>query len=149
LPFALIYVLDPERRSASLAGISRLSRGNKAAPETVALDSPCLWPLEEVSHTRRACLVSDLTAVSDELPSGRDHYSPTQAVVLPIALPGETGNAGILVVGLNPLRPFEGNYQRFLDRVAGGISTAIANARAYEAERAEPVTGARDELSVP
>ena len=39
------------------------------------------------------------------------------------------------VVGLNPRRPFDEQYRRFLDLVAGQIATAIANAQAYEEER--------------
>jgi signal transduction histidine kinase len=54
---------------------------------------------------------------------------------MPIAPSGENGLAGVLVVGLNPLRQYEGTYQRFLELVAGEISAAIANGQAYEAER--------------
>ncbi|MGJ0393068.1 MAG: hypothetical protein ACR650_09960 [Methylocystis sp.] len=51
LPFVLLYAVDAERRSASLVGISGIARGAKASPETVLLDSPCLWPLEEERRT--------------------------------------------------------------------------------------------------
>lgn len=127
LPFALIYVIDKEMLSASLAGTAGISRGNKAAPEVVALDAPSLWPLEEVSRTCRTCLISDLTAVSDELPKAREQYPVTQASAMPIAPSGKTGMAGVLVVGLNPLRLFDDNYQHFLELVAGEISAAITN----------------------
>ncbi|MBV9959187.1 MAG: PAS domain S-box protein, partial [Acidobacteria bacterium] len=135
MPFALIYVLDRERLSASLAGVSGIARGNKAAPETVPLDAPSLWPLAEVTSSRRARLVSDLTAVEGELPEGRGQHRLKQAVAMPIAASGETGTAAVLVVGLNPLRLFDESYQRFLELVASQISAAIANGEAYEGER--------------
>jgi len=135
MSFALIYVLDRERLSASLAGVSGIARGNKAAPETVPLDAPSLWPLTEVTSSRRARLVSDLTAVESELPEGRGQHRLKQAVAMPIAASGETGTAAVLVVGLNPLRLFDDSYQRFLELVASQISAAIANGEAYESER--------------
>ena len=43
--------------------------------------------------------------------------------------------AGRLVVGLNPRRPFDDQYRAFLDLVADQLRTGLANARAYEQER--------------
>src|SRR5688572_26736922 len=43
--------------------------------------------------------------------------------------------AGRLVVGLNPRRPLDDQYRAFLELVADQVATALANARAYEAER--------------
>jgi signal transduction histidine kinase/DNA-binding response OmpR family regulator len=54
---------------------------------------------------------------------------------LAIVPPGGDGPAGRLVVGLNPQRPFDDQYRAFLELVAGQLGNAIANARAYEAER--------------
>ena len=48
---------------------------------------------------------------------------------------GETGRAGVLVVGLNPFRLFDDDYRSFLTLVAGQIAASIANAQAYEEER--------------
>ena len=39
------------------------------------------------------------------------------------------------MVGLNPYRLFDHNYRGFIGLVAGQISSAIANAQAYEEER--------------
>jgi PAS domain S-box-containing protein len=134
LPFALIYTIDRKGRSAALAAASRIARIGKASPETLTLESPVLWPLEEVCNKRRACLVSDLTALSDALPLVLG-YPIRQAVALPIALSGEVDTDAVLVAGLNPLRPFDDNYRSFLEMVASGILAAMVNAESYEAER--------------
>ncbi|NML46148.1 response regulator [Ramlibacter sp. G-1-2-2] len=42
---------------------------------------------------------------------------------------------GRLVFGLNPKRPYDAQYAAFIDLVAGQVSTAIANAQAYDDER--------------
>jgi signal transduction histidine kinase/ActR/RegA family two-component response regulator len=134
LPFALIYVVDPERRSAQLVEASGIARGASAAPDAVALDAPCLWPLDEVSRTHRACRVANLAAVANDLPVAHG-YRVTQALAMPLTSAGDARAPGVLVVGLNPLRALDDGYRRFLDLVAGGVSAAITNAQAYEAER--------------
>jgi signal transduction histidine kinase/CheY-like chemotaxis protein len=134
LPFALIYSIDGKDRSASLVATSANARINKAAPATLRLDGPGLWPLGQAYDKREACLVSDMSAVSDALPLVLG-YPVQQAIVLPIAPSGEADMNAVLVAGLNPLRPLDGNYRNFLDMVAGAILAAMVNAESYEAER--------------
>jgi PAS domain S-box-containing protein len=134
LPFALIYTIDRKGRSVSLAAASGITGIDNGAPDTLTLDSPLLWPLEEVCDKRRACLVSDLSAVSHPLPLVLG-YPVRQAIALPIALSGEVDTDAVLVAGLNPLRSFDENYRSFLEMVAAGILAAMVNAESYEAER--------------
>ena len=54
--------------------------------------------------------------------------------MLPV-LDSESSRAGVLIVGLNPFRIFDGSYQGFLGLIAGQIGSAIANVQAYEEER--------------
>lgn len=134
LPFALIYLLDPDHRRVVLAGSSGISAGHSAAPIEAPLDSPSVWPFAEVLHTHAPAVVSDLEFLGP-LPSGAWDGPPQQAAVLPIAPSGKTGRSGVLVAGLNPYRLFDDNYQGFLELVTGQIAAAIANAQAYEEER--------------
>jgi len=60
---------------------------------------------------------------------------PDLVTSLTLAGPTSGVRAGRLVVGLNPRRPFDSQYRNFLDLVADQLSTALANARAYEEER--------------
>ena len=60
--------------------------------------------------------------------------SPDQVKDLPLA-GGLVANAWKLTAGINPQRPFDALYRSFLDLVANQLSTAIANAQAYEDER--------------
>lgn len=136
LPFAMIYLVDPDRQYISLAGTCGINRNHAAVPAaTVAFDSDAVWSFAEAIKTHQPCLVSNLAASFGSLPTGAWQRSPHQAVVVPIAPSGQTGRTGILVVGLNPFRLFDDNYQRFIDLVAAQISASIANANAYEEER--------------
>lgn len=134
LPFALIYLLDPDHRRVVLAGSSGISAGHPAAPLEAQLDSPSIWPFAEVLHTHAPALAQDLEFLGP-LPAGAWDRAPRQAAVLPIAPSGKTGRSGVLVAGLNPYRLFDDNYQGFLGLVTGQIAAAIANAQAYEEER--------------
>ena len=135
-PFAALYLLDPDQRRAVLAGTASLGRGDPAAPEVIALDDAQTWPIAEVVRAHAPRLISDLGASFTALPTGAWDRPPARAVALPLTLSGQTGLAGVLIVGLNPYRLFDDDYQRFLILAAGQIGTAIADARAYEEERA-------------
>jgi signal transduction histidine kinase/CheY-like chemotaxis protein len=135
IPFAMLYLLDPEKRRVSLAGTTGIPKGHPAVPETVALDAAGLWPFQDVTHSGKFSLITDLERQLKRLPTGAWKRPPHQAVALPIAPSGQTGQAGILIVGLNPFRLFDENYQAFLQLVAGQIAASLANAHAYEVER--------------
>ncbi|HEY9830142.1 MAG TPA: PAS domain S-box protein, partial [Stenomitos sp.] len=144
LPFAMIYLVDPDRKCVDLAGTSGIDRNHAAVPETVAFDADSPWPFAKAISfagapwaiaTHEPCLVADLEAMFGSLPTGAWSRPPHQAAVVPIAPSGQTGQAGILVVGLNPFRLFDNNYRGFIDLVAAQIAASIANAQAYEEER--------------
>ncbi|MHC5597083.1 MAG: ATP-binding protein [Nostoc sp.] len=135
LPFAMIYLVDPDKQEVFLAGTCCIGQNHVAVPQTVALDSDCVWPFAEVIRTHQAKLISDLEVSFSSLPCGVWERSPHQAIAVPIAPSGQTGKAGILIAGLNPFRLFDDNYQGFIDLVAAQIAASIANAQAYEEER--------------
>ncbi len=139
LPFALIYLIDPERRRVVLAGASGIEPGHPAVPETAGFDDDAIWPFAAVIATHQPCLVSDLGVRFGQaratLPSGVWDRPPHQAVALPIAPSGQTGKSGILVAALNPFRLFDDSYRGFLSLVAAQIAATLANAGAYEEER--------------
>ncbi|MEH2175354.1 ATP-binding protein [Nostoc sp.] len=135
LPFAMIYLVDPDQQEVFLAGTCRIAQNHVAVPETVALDADGVWPFAEVIKTHRPKLISDLEVSFSSLPCGVWQRSPHQAIAVPIAASGQTGKAGILIAGLNPFRLFDDNYKGFIDLVAAQIAASIANAQAYEEER--------------
>jgi signal transduction histidine kinase len=133
--FAMIYMADPGGKSVSLAGMCGLEAGHPAAPASAAIESS-LWPFEEVFRTHEPRLVANFEAAfGSALPTGAWRQSSSQVAVLPIAATGETGRPGALIVGLNPFRLYDDNYQGFLSLAAGQISASLGNARAYEEER--------------
>ncbi|XGV98545.1 MAG: ATP-binding protein [Leptolyngbya sp. BL-A-14] len=135
LPFAIIYLIDPEKQCAVLAGTSGIEQTHPAVPKSISLDRDEAWRVAKVSKTNEAEVISDLAFQCHQLPTGAWDRPPHQAVVIPIAPSGRTGKAGILVIGLNPFRLYDDYYQGFLNLVAAQISASVANAQAYEEER--------------
>ncbi len=136
LPFSLIYVAERDADVAELAGSSGIEPGHPLAPTTVDLGRASLWPIGEVLRSQTVRVEPNPQALSNAaVPAGPWPQSPTHVALLPIQPAGETGRAGVLVVGLNPFRLFDDAYRGFLSLSAGQIGSAIANAQAYEEER--------------
>ena len=139
LPFALLYLVDADGKSASLASVTALVAGTDASPERIALDedSGTVWPLAEVYKTQRMKRVRGLRGMEPlrALPTESWSEPPDEAVVLPLDSPGQDHLAGFLVLGLSPRLRFDNTYESFLNLVAGHVTTNITNARAVEAER--------------
>jgi signal transduction histidine kinase/FixJ family two-component response regulator len=136
LPFAMIYLLEPDGRSATLASTANVDPDHPVVMTTLPLDGSNPWPLAAVAQDHRPRVVSGLEMEFQAMfPSGAWQQAPDNAVVLPIMASGETGRSGFLIAGLNPFRLFDDNYSGFMKLVAGQIAAAISNAEAYEQER--------------
>jgi PAS domain S-box-containing protein len=132
--FALIYLLDPDG-SARLAGRAGIAADHPGAADGFALDDPAApWPLAKVAALGEPVLMT-LTE-TQAFPAGDWEGTAERAYLLPLPASGRDGTAGVLVAGLSPRRAFDQPYADFLQLVAGHIATAVANATAYEAERA-------------
>ncbi len=136
LPFALLYLAEPNGTILSLVGASGIERGHPAAPESMPIGDGAAWPIVRVMDGHEIISVTGLSArFGRALPDGLWGRPSDRAVLLPILSAGAMGRSGVLVVGLNPYRILDGGYKSFLDLVAGQIGAAIGNAEAYEEER--------------
>ncbi len=100
LPFAVLYLFDQERETVELAGISGISRGHQAIPETVMLGSSPFWPFAEALREQKYCLVDGIDQMFDNLPTGAWNRPPRQAIAVPIVATGQIGKAGVLLASL-------------------------------------------------
>jgi signal transduction histidine kinase len=138
IPFALLYLLDDDGRRARLVAMTGFEGKSAATPETIDLTASVgasVWPLKRVLDTGSAEVLSDLAKRFERLPGGTWPESPGSALVVPIASSGQSGPTGFLIAGLSPRRIVDADYHSFFDLIVGHVSTAIANARAYDEER--------------
>ncbi len=135
IPFAACYLLDPEARAARLAWTAGITAGHRAAPDSFELGDPTSpWAVANPGDGRTH-VVDDLASRFGELPTGAWSDPPVQALIVPLAQPGEGDPYGFLIIGTNRHRTLDAEYLSFVDLVAGQISAAITRARAFAAER--------------
>ncbi|WP_156758147.1 SpoIIE family protein phosphatase [Actinokineospora pegani] len=119
LPSALVYLCDEERRD-TLRLLGAVRRG--ALPTAVELTRPD--PAVQVLAT----VLADGEAAW--LP---DRAGEPRSLAMPLTTP--TGTVGVLVAGVNPMLAVDEGYRDFLDLFAAGVSSALGNAAAHDAER--------------
>jgi signal transduction histidine kinase len=136
IPFALLYAVEADGKSARLVQAVGVERGLPYSPERVSLEhGESVWPLAAVVRSTALEHVADLAARVGELPGGRWPAPAVEAVVLPMTAPGQARLAGLAAIGISPYRKFDEDYRSFLTLAVGHIATAVSNAQAYESER--------------
>lgn len=135
VPFALLYLLDDTGSRVRLVSWAGLTAGTPASPLEIEIPDSTTsgWSLSTVLAGGESLLVE--VQSFGALPGGVWSESPKEAMVLPLTTPGQGKLTGFLIAGISPRRAFDDDYKGFFDLVAGQITGAIANARAYEAER--------------
>jgi PAS domain S-box-containing protein len=141
LPFTLLYLVNVDE-TATLIGTSGVEGGLAISPQTVNLNSDIdLWELGQVYHHQQPAYLTDLPSrFSFTLGGAGD--ATTAAMVMPIPKSGQNKLAALLILGISPRLAYDNEYQGFFELVASNLTTAIANADAFETEsrRAQAVT---------
>jgi hypothetical protein len=110
IPFALLYLIEPDGARARLAGAAGVNPGDPAAPLTVALDDPTTggaWPLAEAMLCDKMVVVEDLARRLARVPQGPWPDPPRLAVVVPVRSNKAHQFAGLLVIGVSPRLRFD------------------------------------------
>jgi signal transduction histidine kinase len=134
--FALLYLTEPDGKTARLAGSVGLPPGPDA-PEVVDLESPdprSPWPLRDAAAGRRVLHLTDPRS-SRPLPGGPWPEPCRNVLIVPLGKEGETGFPGFLVAGASPRRVLDQDYRSFFDLLAGHLATVVSNASALQVER--------------
>src|SRR5882724_7117731 len=136
VPFSLIYLFDDDTNVARLRCSQGVTSGDAIAPATMDLNSTeALWPAQELFGNPSPILVSELAQRFQVIPTGPWVKSARQCAIVPIAQQGQNRPAGFLIAAINPYRPYDDPYKGFIGLLAGQISAALSNARAYAQER--------------
>ncbi len=138
VPFALLYLIDADSKTARLAGSAGVAAGTPIGPPVIALDdrvASASWPLAEAVRCEEMVVVDGLVSRFERVPTGPWSDPPHTAVVVPVRSNKAHQLAGLLVAGVSPRLKLDELYRSFFELMAGQIATSIANARAYEEER--------------
>lgn len=132
VPFALLYLLDSDRKMARLAAAAGVKRGEALCPELVTLKDALEDEGWNLHATTAPLIVNDLQSRFPGAPSTSLTHT---AVVLPIAGLDQRETDGFLVVGVNPRLNLDEHHHDFLQLMKAQVASAIANARSHEEKR--------------
>ncbi|MGC4060194.1 MAG: histidine kinase dimerization/phospho-acceptor domain-containing protein [Aquabacterium sp.] len=147
LLFTLVFLRQHGKARLRLAGC--IGDGSpswrQAIHEMDPMASP--WDVQTVMQSGQVRVITLPASDDFAWPSGGWKMPAQRALLLPISSPGEGGQEGVLLVGLNPHRLLDERYEDFLALVAQQLASAIANAQAYEIERQRAEELARLDLA--
>ena len=140
VPFCMTYLLSENDGLAYLVAAAGFAAGSPACPALVQLsntgepEKP--WPFSTVLHTGKAQLVDDLAArLGVAIPGGAWPEPARGAVVLLLVGAWNRRPLGFMVLGVNPRRAFDPQYEAFVTQVTDGMVAAIASAHGHDRER--------------
>jgi PAS domain S-box-containing protein len=141
VPFALFYLLSPDRTTATLAGAFGIEEGAPGAPRCVALaasgapDDATQWPVRRALGASSIVVIDDVEAVAGSVVGGAWPEKVRTAAIVPITRRREDAPFGVIVAGISPRRAFDPEYEGFLGQLGSHVATAVADARALDEER--------------
>ncbi|MFY0574875.1 GAF domain-containing protein [Cystobacter fuscus] len=118
VPFALLYLRDPDGKGFTRHGVIGLEENAAACPLRVELkDGEPVWPLARAAEGETV-LVEDVER-RVTLTGGPFKDPVRAAVVMPVAAAGQSASLGVLVTGLSPNRALDEGYRSFLELLVG------------------------------
>lgn len=138
IPFALLYLVSQDGKSAQLSGSTELVLDSPISPAIVDLtenQGTDGWSIALAVRTAQPQIINDLPTRFGALPGSPWAEPPQEAMVLPVSATAPGKVAGVLVAVASPRRKLDDNYRNFLNQVAGQMALALSNVHAYEAER--------------
>ncbi|WP_129590055.1 ATP-binding protein [Gloeocapsopsis dulcis] len=135
VPFALLYLREPDGKTLRLYRAVGLQIGEAVSPQSVELGagSNDIWSLDKAALGKTIWVEAvdrHITVLGGLL------NEPVQsALVLPIASSGQKAPLGVLVAGVSPNRALDEGYRSFYELLAGQVSVLIRNAQVHEEER--------------
>jgi PAS domain S-box-containing protein len=134
IPFSLLYLVDADGKSAHLCHGDEVDQSIVPAAIDLMQEEEG-WSVASVVRTAQPQVIKNLVSRFGSI-SGSPWAEPVQeAMVLPIAPPGQGKVSGVLVLAASPRRKLDENYRDFFTQVAVFVAMSIANAQAYEEER--------------
>jgi PAS domain S-box-containing protein len=136
LPVAALYLIDPQGKRAHRIAATR-DLPDSDMPSQVALDDTSgPWDFARALSVESGQQIADLPGRGVRMAALPWADLVQNGFLMPLKGGGQDRFTGFLVVGASPRRPLDQPYVEFLDLVCGQVAAAIADAEAYEHERA-------------
>ncbi len=135
VPFASLYLLDQTQEFARLAA-SYGALPARFLPAQIRLaDCEELWPIGEAIRSGAPQIVKLCHSGAESIAAPVWGDLIQQAMVFPMKQ-GSSTSIAVLIAGVSPRRPLDDGYRGFFALLVRQCTAAMADAQAYEAERA-------------
>lgn len=129
IPFALFYQLAPERDSARLVACVGTTPDTPIAPSLIDAGQASRWPLFEADGDGKLMVVHNLDQRFGTAPTGPWAKPPASAALFGLPDGGRRWPTTVMVLGINPHRPFDDDYRGFFELATAQAASAIARAQ--------------------
>jgi signal transduction histidine kinase/serine phosphatase RsbU (regulator of sigma subunit)/CheY-like chemotaxis protein len=129
VPFVAVYLQDPDTGEATLRAATPWIASQLAAQA----EGASMWGFPE-RFVDGTYAVEDVGDPLRSLVSALGDARPQRAALMPLTDGPGARLAGLLVLGLNPHRPFDRQYEGFCRLLMDQLSAGLANARSHEFE---------------
>lgn len=91
------------------------------------------WPIAKALATRQCVVVEDCSEIVKGLPIRHWDELPDMAIVVPLCPEGTAKiPRGVMIIGINLFRPFDNDYEDWIQVMRGHLASALASVVAYE-----------------
>ncbi|WWC60138.1 uncharacterized protein I303_102702 [Kwoniella dejecticola CBS 10117] len=130
--------------SPTLSAISALSSGSGRVCHVTSDGHQ--WPILKALNTRQCVIVDDCTQLIEGFEIRQWGELPFAAIVIPICSDGAVDVPdSVMVMGLNVRRPFDADYDAWLNSIRSQLVSSLATVKAAEAEQRMEEANARME----
>jgi signal transduction histidine kinase/chemotaxis response regulator CheB len=133
--FALAYLSTPAGEAVNLIGATGVELGGPMAPRRVVpRPGAAGWPLGRAITEKVPVVVDDVSGRFRGHLVGREHREPDVAMVVPLQDKARGQVVGVLVLGADPLVPFDDRYRDFFVAAAETVAGKVSESHARETE---------------
>lgn len=133
IPANVILDLNAPETQSEVDSLS--STGSTFSTDTASLDGTTIWPFKEACTKQTPVFVEELGRRGDGREKRGWEEPVRNAVVIPILEEDGSGSVtvkSVIVVGLNPRRPWDDVYATFLNLLARQLSSGLSQAQSAE-----------------
>jgi len=139
IPFALFYLLTPDKKHVHLVATSGIGKGDLLNADIVNMKASAAgkdpWNLYKTLQQEKLQVVVDLKKQFKSIPKGPWSNAPQSAVVIPLCSNKAHDYVGFLVCGISSRLQYDEQYQHFFNLLSAQICTALSTAAVIEEEQ--------------
>ncbi|HRH59396.1 MAG TPA: PAS domain S-box protein, partial [Chitinophagaceae bacterium] len=135
-PFAVIYKIDNEKKSAYATAYAGIGEDQKVFPSVIDIKNPAEGTYNfYTAYKENQLVLSENNGRRKNLPTGFWDKEAAQFIHIPVTGPGKSYPYAVISAALNPYRKFDDTYRQFCELIGERVSLEVNKMLALEEER--------------